>query len=421
MKCLVQLVLATTLFTGLVSSATPETSSSPTKDLLNDPQMQKEAPHFLQHIEQILRQPSPPPTEPSTLWTSQLTPIAVLNDIIKIVCLVFVKGDDGKDFDLSKIEAAKLEAIQAYGEETVHAASDFSAYDTEACMAFVDTVYDTVGFLKSLGGLKSLEEQQQQVAWGFKALGVGLDQASKGVKNLQSIIVPHLGGCETRDQHYLEGAEAVTYYASLIYGLAGATMASAPKASAVKALDVGQIIVSTAQLAIGFLMAQNVARMAGLDPAEECVKTTIYMTLAGEVEGARDLNRLRQKAMHGEIPQEVLQQMDRHAAEVLVTKGPGQMTGPPLRWLSGNRVGNDVKFVFCPDAQKGEEKGGSAVKTDEKKKDDGAEEDEEEQDKMEQDNEALKFTSEATPDEKDQETKEEPAQDHRNVENKLEL
>lgn len=213
-------------------------------------------------------------------------------------------------------------------------------------------------------------------------------------------------------------------------------MASAPKASAVKALDVGQIIVSTAQLAIGFLMAQNVARMAGLDPAEECVKTTIYMTLAGEVDSARDLNRLRQKAMHGEIPQEVLQQMDRHAAEVLVTKGPGQMTGPPLlasvpvlgnvfafsdQWLSGNRVGNDVKFVFCPDAQKGEEKGGPAVKTDEKKKDDGAEEDEEEQDKMEQDNEALKFTSEATPEEKDREPKEGPAQDHGNVENKLEL
>ncbi|KAF9569960.1 hypothetical protein EC968_002402 [Mortierella alpina] len=363
----------------------------------------------MHHLSEILllRQPtaetssSSSSSSSSMLWTSPQTPIAVLNDLIKIVCLVFVKDNNNNNglkqsggFDLSKIEAAKLEAIQVHGDEAVHAACDFSIYDTEACLTLVDTIYDTVGFLQpamikmamegqqpppgsddDYGDDQQQKQQQQlQVAWGFKALGVGLDQASKGIQTLQSMIAPHLGGCETQDTQYRQGAEEVTYETSMLYGLAGAAIASAPKDSAVKALDLGQIIVSVAQLAIGCLMAQNVARMAGLDPEENVVKTTIYMTLAGEVEAARDLNRLRQRAMQGLIPKEWVQRMDRASAEMLVMKGPGgwqyQSTGPSLlanvpvlgnvfafsdQWLSANRVGNDIKFVFCPDVQKGEE------------------------------------------------------------------
>ncbi|KAF9922447.1 hypothetical protein BGZ67_010531 [Mortierella alpina] len=414
MKCLLRLALATTLLTVLVSAATDQTTtttSSATQDFLHDPQMQKLAPHFLHHVDQILRQPTQPRTEASVLWTSKLTPIAVLNDMIKIVCLVFAKGNnnnnddnnkDGNDFlDLSKIEAAKLEAIQLHGEEAVHAAAHFSAYDSEACMALVDTIYDTVGFLQPPGVMMG-NTKMEEVPSAFKVLGFGLDQASSFVQTLQSIIVPHLGGCETRDEPYRQGAEAVTYNAAMVYGLAGATIASAPRESAVKALGVGQIIVSVAQLAIGLAMAQNVARLAGLDPEEPAVKTTIYLTLAGEVDSARELNRLRQRAMQGEVPKEWWQRMDQASAEVLVTKGPGQrQTGPPLlasvpvvgnvfafsdQWLSGNRIGNDVKFVFCPDVQKGEEEveallngGGHAADSDETTRDDGAEEEEEQQ------------------------------------------
>ncbi|CAO3567094.1 unnamed protein product [Mortierella alpina] len=388
-------------------ATTHETRSSPTQDFLHDPQIQKLAPHLLHHAQQILHQPTPQnsprhhddadaaadsSSSSSALWASQhppLTPIAVLNDMIKIVCLVFAQGgssdndNDGKGkskvggsgaFDLSKIEAAKLEAVRLHGEEAVHAASNFSTYDTETCATLVDTIYDTVAFIQPLVRTPNPQQpqQQQQVAWGFETLGQGLDQASRGVQTLQAMIVPpRWGGCETQDQQFLQGAEDVTYSAAMAYGLAGATLASAPPDSAVKALDVGQIIVSVAQLAIGFWMAQNVARMAGLDPAEPSVKSTIYLTLAGEVDSARDLNRLRDQAMEGEVPRELLERMDRHSAEVLVIQGPGQPSmGPSLwakvpvlgnvfafsdQWLGGNRVGKDVKFVFCPEMQRGEE------------------------------------------------------------------
>ncbi|KAF9949758.1 hypothetical protein BGZ70_001642 [Mortierella alpina] len=212
------------------------------------------------------------------------------------------------------------------------------------------------------------------------------------------MIVPRLGGCETHDQQFLQGAEDVTYSAAMVYGLAGATLATAPQDSVVKALEVGPIIVSVAQLAIGFWMAQNVARMAGLDPSEPAVKSTIYMTLAGEVDSARDLNRLRARAMQGEVPRELLQRMDRHSAEVLVIKGPGQEPMGPSslwakvpvlgnvfafsdQWLGGNRVGKDVKFVFCPEVQRGEEEAleiEHAAETDETLKE-GADEDGHEQ------------------------------------------
>ncbi|KAF9947920.1 hypothetical protein BGZ72_010154 [Mortierella alpina] len=429
MRCLVRLTLAITLLTAFVSAAaaadvaaadvaavtaasTPETSSSLSEAFLQDPTMKELAPSLLQHVEKILRQPNAPPV-PSTDSTSLIS-IPILRDLIKVVCLTFARPDPTTGFDLSKIEAAKRQAIQAHGEEAVYAAANCSAYDAETYTAIVDLIYDAVVFLKPI----ERHDLDGQLSMGLKMVGRGLETGSGVIKALQSFVIPHLGGCETSDGPYLEGAETIAYVGSMAYGLAGAVIVSAPEASAVKAANLGDLIISVIQMTIGLMMAQNVARMAGLDPQEPCVKTISYMLLAGDVDSARDLDRLKRRALEGEIPKDLLPRIDQQAAVVLVTKGVGQSTGPPLfanvfginhffafvdQWSCGNRIGNDIKFVFCPDAQKGEvgeggDGGDDAADADERNKK------EEEQEKAEK-----------------EQAKKDLAHDQGHVENKLEL
>ena len=428
-----RLALATTLLTAFVSAAaaaaadvaavdvaavtadsTPETSSSLSEAFLQDPTMQELAPNFLQHAEKILRQSNAP--VPSTDSTSLIS-VPILRDLIKVVCLTFARPDPTTGFDLSKIEAAKRQAIQAHGEEAVYAAANCSGYDAETYTAIVDLIYDAVVFLKPI----ERHDLDGQLSMGLKMAGRGLETGSGLIKALQSFVIPHWGGCETGDSPYLEGAETIAYVGSMAYGLAGAVIVSAPEASAVKAATLGDLIVSVIQMTIGLMMAQNVARMAGLDPQEPCVKTISYMLLAGDVDSARDLDRLKRRALEGQIPKDLLPRIDQHAAVVLVTKGVGQSTGPPLfasvfginhffafvdQWSCGNRIGNDIKFVFCPDAQKGEvgeggdggDGGDDAADVDERNKK------EEEQEKAE-----------------NEQAKKDLAHDQGHVENKLEL
>ncbi|KAF9124912.1 hypothetical protein BGX30_000701, partial [Mortierella sp. GBA39] len=130
MKVLLKLSLAALL----VSS----TFGLTLQEFVRDPQVQTLAPHLLQEIDTRGAESFTVTQDPSLIPDLQLP---VLNDIVQFVSLnIFRAGDS----DWSRLEAAKLQAIEQHGATALTAASDLKDIDTRRATLIVNSIYDTV-------------------------------------------------------------------------------------------------------------------------------------------------------------------------------------------------------------------------------------------------------------------------------------
>ncbi|KAK3836645.1 MAG: hypothetical protein JOS17DRAFT_734798 [Linnemannia elongata] len=374
MKFMLRLSLATLLV------ASTFVASNPVQDFINDPQIQAVAPHLVQ-----LLLPTSSPSSPSyfpynqdgsPLSSSPIadTKIPLLNDIIEIVSMTIFNA---KTADWSRLEAAKLRAIRQHGEEAVNMSGDLNAMDMHHAAVIVKTIYDTVIHIpatnKATYAARAEDPKTKKGGgsfWDF--LGFGLVKSSEAVKGVKGLVSPESFGCETDDEAYLRGVDEVVYYSSLTDGLAGGTLAAAPANSAVKSLGLGTIIASVGKLAIELHMAQAVARLADLNPADDVVRTMIYLTLEASsshdesAQTARDLYNLKRRNLLSRVPFGALKSLEDTGALALMTRGAGHggsggprlFSGIPVLRnlfafssdvLSANSLGQVIKFVFCPE------------------------------------------------------------------------
>ncbi|KAG0289300.1 hypothetical protein BGZ96_007115 [Linnemannia gamsii] len=403
MKVLLKLSLAALL----VSS----TFGMNLQEFVRNPQVQTLAPHLLQEIDTKGLESFTATQEPSLIPDLQLP---VLNDIVQFVSLnIFNAGDA----DWSRLEAAKLQAIEQHGAEALSAASDLKDIDMRRAALITNTIYDTVIGLpapskdtytarveaemkdkKTVAESNAEEEKKKAEAdkkeakakeevedekkassapsslWEF--LGFGLIKSSETVKKAKGIVTPR-AVCETTDTVYLKGVEDVVYYSSLTHGLAGGALISAPADSPVQSLDLKTIVAAVGKLAIEIQMAQSVARLAELNPSDLQVRALTYLALTADsptspsAQNARDIHNLIDHGMANEIPESVLRSMIDQAALVLVTKGAGEAGERPSVFegipvirnlfafssdvLSANNVGDVLKYVFCPESNQATE------------------------------------------------------------------
>ncbi|KAF9150732.1 hypothetical protein BG015_007439 [Linnemannia schmuckeri] len=403
MKVLLKLSLAALL----VSS----TFGLTLQEFVRDPQVQTLAPHLLQEID-AKGTDSFTVTQDSSLIPDMHLP--VLTDIVQFVSLnIFHAGDA----DWSRLEAAKLQAIEKHGAESLTAASDLKDIDTRRAALIVNTIYDTVIGLpapsketyaakveavkkdkveaeskaeeekknKAEADKKEAEAKEQAEAekkastapsslWEY--LGVGLIKSSETVKMAKGIVSPR-AVCETTDTAYLKGVEDVVYYSSLTHGLAGGALISAPADSPVHSLDLKTIVGAVGKLAIEIQMAQSVARLAELNPTDLPVRALTYLALTSEsstsssAQNARDIHNLIDRGLTKEIPESLLRSLINQAALGLITKGAGEAGESPSVFesipgvrnlfafssdvLSANNLGDVLKYVFCPDSNQATE------------------------------------------------------------------
>lgn len=288
---------------------------------------------------------------------------------------------NSKHADWSRLEAAKLRAIQRHGEEAVDIWGDLNAMDVHRAAVIVRTIYDTVVHIPATNKetyAARLDPKTNTKSGGsfWDFLGFGLVKSSEALKGVKSLVSPPSFTCETSDEAYLRGVDETVYYSSLTDGLAGGTLAAAPPDSAVKSLGLGTIIASIGKLAIELHMAQAVARLADLNPAEDAVRTMIYLTLQAATphdqmaQMARDLFNIKRLNLLSRVPMSSLKSLEDSGALALLTQGAGHPSGggsggprlfsgiPVLRnlfafssdVLSSNALGEVVKFVFCPEA-----------------------------------------------------------------------
>ncbi|KAF9549943.1 hypothetical protein EC957_002003 [Mortierella hygrophila] len=380
MKFLLRLSLATLLVaSSLAASNTPpsplKATGNPVQDFIDDPQIQAIAPHLVQLL--LPSSASYPYNQGGTPLSSSLiadTKIPLLNDIIEIVSMTIFNA---KTADWSRLEAAKLQAIQQHGEEAVNMSGDLNAMDMHRAAVIVKTIYDTVIHIpatnKETYAARAEDSRTKKSGgsfWDF--LGFGLVKSSEAVQGVKSLVSPESYGCETDDVAYLRGVDEVVYYSSLTDGLAGGTLAAAPANSAVKSLGLGTIIASVGKLAIELHMAQAVARLADLNPADDAVRAMIYLTLQASsahdesAQTARDLFNINRRNLLSRVPFGALKSLEDASALALMTQGAGQggSGGPRLfskipvlrnlfafssDVLSANSLGEVVKFVFCPE------------------------------------------------------------------------
>lgn len=372
MRLLLQLSVAALLFTSTMAGAAPGQSRGRLQDFLNDPQVQAAAPHLIdqissQGIQAIASFDTADYVDPTGGLITQAK-IPLLNDIIEIVTMTIFSS---KEADWSRLEQAKLKAIQDHGAEAVEIISNFSSLDAHRAQLLINTIYDAVihlpvinkaNFDRTGGG-----EARSASVWDY--IGFGLIKSSDGVRNFKNVITPS-GTCETTDTSYLKGVEEVVYYSSLTDGLAGGTLAASPLTSAVKSLGLFRVVSAIGKLAIELHMAQGVAQLAELDPKEERVRAMIYLALAAEnplssqAQTAREINNLITRDMGEKIPDAALKAVKEQAALILITKGAGRGDGghgflssiPVLSnifafgsdVLGAQNVGDVLKFVFCP-------------------------------------------------------------------------
>lgn len=377
------------------------------QDFIRDPQVQILAPHLLQEIDTRGTESFTVTQDPSLIPDLQLP---VLNDIVQFVSLnIFHAGDA----DWSRLEAAKLQAIEQHGAAALTAASDLKDIDTRRAALIVNSIYDTVIGLpapsketyaarveagkkdkKAQAESNAEEEKKKKVEaekkeaeakekaeaekkassapsslWEY--LGFGLMKSSETVKKAKGIVIPR-AVCETTDTAYLKGVEDVVYYSSLTHGLAGGALISAPADSPVQSLDLKTIVGAVGKLAIEVQMAQSVARLAELNPSDLPVRALTYLALTADTptspsaQNARDIHNLIDRGLANEIPESVLRSFISQAALVLVTKGAGEAGGSPSVFesipvvrnlfafssdvLSANNLGDVLKYVFCPDS-----------------------------------------------------------------------
>ncbi|KAG0377899.1 hypothetical protein BGX24_005224 [Mortierella sp. AD032] len=395
MKLLLQLSLATLLVASAlaVNTNTPpfpaaavianriaSPSGNAVQDFLNDPQIQAVAPHLIQQLTNDLQQlqqqaPLAINLDGTPLSSSPIadTKIPLLNDIIEIVSMTIFNA---KNADWSRLEAAKLRAIQTHGEEAFNLSGDLTALDTHRAAVIVKTIYDTVIHIpattKATYAARAENPKTKSGGGFWDFLGYGLVKSSEAIRGVKSLVGPSSASCETTDEAYLRGVDEVVYFSSLTDGIAGGTLAAAPIDSAVKSLGLGTIIASVGKLAIELHMAQAVARLADLNPTEDIVRAMIYLTLEANTphdetaQTARDLFNMKRRNLLSKIPFKALKSLEDSSALALMTKGAGHSSkgGPRLfsgipvlrnlfafssDVLSANDLGEVVKFVFCPE------------------------------------------------------------------------
>ncbi|KAG0289830.1 hypothetical protein BGZ98_003692, partial [Dissophora globulifera] len=406
---LLQLSLATLLVT---SSAMADMSL---QDFMKDPQIQSLAPNLLQEIEaQGMESFSKDDSQQDLSKFTAGLKLPLLDDIVQVVSLNVFYGGDA---DWSRLEQAKLKAIQEHGQDALTAAANLTEIDTRRAALIVNTIYDTVVNLPAPSkesyaakkiaakiqqdekmpdaakepGEKGTEEkedtakdqesekqQQQQQGGGgaspiWDILGFGLIKSSNTVRKAKGIVSPS-NVCETTDTAYLKGVDDVVYYSSLTHGLAGGALAAAPIDSTVKSLDLKTIVHAIGKLAIEIQMAQSVARLADLDPADPQVRAITLLALTSETASspqaqvARDINNLMNEGIADEIPASVMHSFVDQAARQLITRGAGSSGAgaapavfnniPVVRnffafsseVLSANNIGDVLKYVFCPES-----------------------------------------------------------------------
>ncbi|KAI1309161.1 hypothetical protein EDD11_004123 [Mortierella claussenii] len=399
MKLLLNLSLA-----ALLVSAAFAGQLSPDQ-FIRDPRVKSLAPHLLDEISSQgvdSFNVNSGPQDPSKLTTGIKAPL--LDDLIQEVSLqIFHAGDA----DWSRLEQARLKALQKYGPEAVAAAANLTEVDSRRAALIVNNIYNTVINLpppskQSLAAKKKSADKDKDASTDsntnsqekdtpkkqdkkdededtnaspsspmWDALSLGLIKSSNTVKKVKSIVAS-ANVCETTDTAYLKGVDDVVYYSSLLHGLAGGALASAPTDSAVKSSDFQTIISAVGKLAIEINMAQNVARLAELDPNDRIVRAITYLALTAEdaaspaALNARDLHNLIHQGLGDDVPDAILQSLSNQAALSLVTQGAGVYDHNHARFnslpvvgnffafssevLNANDIGDVLKYVFCPDA-----------------------------------------------------------------------
>ncbi|KAF9116649.1 hypothetical protein BGX27_000568 [Mortierella sp. AM989] len=400
MKLLLQLSLAAMLVSSTIAMMTID-------QFVNDPEVKTLAPHLIHEIaSQGVETFNIEPQDLSKLVSGLKSPL--LDDIAQVVSLNIFYG---KDADWSRLEEAKLKAIQENGAEALAAAANLKEIDIRRASLITNTIYDTVVNLPPLSKEKYAElksaakkdaeksktdtSAKESVKEGSSSsslwdiLGFGLIKSSNSVKKAKSFVSP-ANVCETTNTAYLKGVDDVVYYSSLTHGLAGGALVSAPADSAVKSLDLQTIVSSVGKLAVAIQMAQSVARLAGLDPLEPQVRTITLLALTADstsspsAMNARDINNLVIKGLGGEIPSAILQSFIDQAALVLITKGAGSSNHDPAMFnsvpifrnlmtfssevLNANSMGDVLKFAFCPEILQVAEPPRAEIITDEIKK-----------------------------------------------------
>ncbi|KAG0255961.1 hypothetical protein BG011_004830, partial [Mortierella polycephala] len=168
MKCLLRLSLATLLVTIAAAGGT----SVNLQEFLTDPQVLAVAPHLVQRITADGVE-----TASSSTVGPNAAKVPLLNDIIEIVTLTVVNPN--KDVDWSRLEAAKLQAIQLHGEEALYASANLTAIDAHRAALIVNTIYDTVIHLpatdkSSYEAELKLDSNSEKMSWSlWKWLRIG--------------------------------------------------------------------------------------------------------------------------------------------------------------------------------------------------------------------------------------------------------
>ncbi|KAF9434641.1 hypothetical protein BGZ76_007678 [Entomortierella beljakovae] len=385
MKLLLKLSLAVMLASSTVMAMTVE-------QFVIDPEVNALAPNLLKEINSQGIEAFQKETFDPAIITAGLKP-PLLDDIAQVVSLGIFYGDDA---DWSRLEEAKIKAIQEHGIDALAAAANLKEIDIRRASIIVNTIYDTVINLppltkESYNDLKKASVNKEKVEepkaeekgtdekkvetkkggsssiWDF--LGLGLIKSSNTVRKVKGIVSPS-NICETTNTEYLKGVDDIVYYSSLTHGLAGGALVSAPADSVVKNLDIQTIVSSVGKLAIAIQMGQSVASLSGLDPLNPQVRAITLLALASEstsspaAANARDITNLVNKNLGGEIPSSILQTLADQASLVLITKGAGSIDSTPSVFngvpifrnlitfssevLNANSMGDVLKFAFCP-------------------------------------------------------------------------
>ncbi|KAG0250579.1 hypothetical protein DFQ27_009337 [Actinomortierella ambigua] len=339
------------------------------ENFIQDPAILKVAPHLIQEIQATGIDKAP---APEVVKDATISGIPELDNLISIIAVNFFQPGA---HDWSNLEQARLDAVAKNGDESVKKWADLTDVDAHRATAIVDTIYGAVLNIPQV--TEKEHEASKQAAntsgiWDF--FGASLVKAADFFKKAKGIVAPS-PVCETSNHDYIKGAEQVIYYSSLTHGLAGGLLVSAPKDSTVNSLDFKDIVEAVGKLAIEAQMAQNIARLAGLDPKDDLVRLITYLGLAAVSTdselalSARDVYALIKQDLGSRIPASVVTSLANQAALVLVTKGAGEQgnslsaeNAPILRnivafssdVLSANSIGDTLKYVFCPEMQENE-------------------------------------------------------------------
>ncbi|KAF9331630.1 hypothetical protein BG006_005514, partial [Podila minutissima] len=389
MKLLLKLSLATALFSSALGALS-------LNEFITNSKVLALAPHLVQEIS----------TQGIEFFNSMDIPpitaglkVPLLDDIVQIVSLNIFNG---KGADWSRLEAAKLKAIKENSAEAFKAAADLTDVDTRQASLITNAIYDTViaipATTKETYNARTQAQAQAKVSEEtaettetkpeakpeaeapkkdivsniWDVLGFSLMKSQDTVRMAKAMIGSS-NVCETTDTAYLKGVEEIVYYSSLTHGLAGGALAIAPQDSPPKSLDLKTIISSVGKLAVEIQMAQSVARLAGLNPADPLVRAITFLSLsadspsAQDAQTARDLHNLINNGVAELIPESVILALSDQAALTLITRGAGQSSVgsafeavPVLRnvfafsneVLNANNIGDVVKFVFCPQSSR---------------------------------------------------------------------